>query len=317
MKNFSWQSGNGINYESHNRLRKHFMQPKEPMGEAWFMGEERYLYNELQGDLANLSAYDLQEPLREIASGTSSFGPMVEWHSWYHYLLVELLPRSHESFVYSLLESLITGFMALYPDGVNTLPYKGFLDDVLLTLGSSIMDSRCWDESNIILGEILHRSNNNPNQVWCWWDASGDFSASMFFCVKYLPYDNIEEWFRSVLAIQSPHWQAQVLVWLVGSNAILSDSTQWPSEFLVESRPSIDWDGSHCLNPSLISEEVTTAPFLPEASCNLILKLVQSYFNEDVYLEWLSSISSVSYLYAELAEIPSVFEKLYVNVRNQ
>ncbi len=66
------------------------------MGEAWFMGTEREMYPELLGDLNAVAIEDLQKPLGEIASGTSSFGPMEEWHSWFHYLLGQVLPRGHK-----------------------------------------------------------------------------------------------------------------------------------------------------------------------------------------------------------------------------
>jgi len=38
---------------------------------------------------------------------------MPEWSIWYHYLLAALLPRSHEAYVSYLLESVLTGFMAM------------------------------------------------------------------------------------------------------------------------------------------------------------------------------------------------------------
>lgn len=177
------------------------------MGEAWFMGDERKMFPELCGDLKAISTQNLQEPLEEIASGTSSFGPMREWSTWYHYLLGALLPRSHELHVTYFLESLVTAFMAIYPNGVYRGPYKGFHEDALRTLGRSIMDSECWNGSDIAIGKVLRRSNDNPNQVWVWWDASGDFTASMFFCLKYLPEAEVEPWLRSVLDIPSPHWR--------------------------------------------------------------------------------------------------------------
>src|SRR6516162_3044560 len=105
MDQFVWLPGKGIDPAALERLKIHFKRPKEPMGEAWFMGERRRLFDNLQGDLSLLSTRDLQEPLEEIASGTSSFGPMAEWHSWYHYLLGQALPRANECFVSSLLES--------------------------------------------------------------------------------------------------------------------------------------------------------------------------------------------------------------------
>lgn len=316
MDHFVWTPGNGIHTAALNRLRSNFKRPIEPMGEAWFMDEERRYYPELLGSIDSLSPYELQEPLEEIASGTSSFGPHDEWRAWYHFLLGKILPRNHEAFVSPLLELLITGFMTLYPNGVHSSPYKGFRDDALLTLGCCMMDSGCWNGTEIALGKILHRSNSNPNRVWCWWDASGDFSASMFFCLKYLPTSLVKGWLQSVLDIPSPHWRAQVLVWMVGAHDLLNKRVQWPSEFPENARPSVCWEWSHCLRPELAIAEVAggspMASFLPDESRFQALQLLGSHFTEDVYLEWLSSISSVPYLEEELAEIPAKFESLYV-----
>ena len=163
MEQFRWHPGIGIDATALARLRSRVPRPNEPMGEAWFMGTERRIFHELEGNIAELSAWDLQTSLTEIASGTSSFGPYAEWNAWYHYLLGQLLPRSHEAFVSSLLESLITAFVAIYPNGVHSAPYPEFLDDALLTLGRSVMEPECWAGNEIVIGSFLHRSNNNPN----------------------------------------------------------------------------------------------------------------------------------------------------------
>ena len=316
MKQFLWTPGDGVDSAALERLRSYFRRPSEPMGEAWFMGAERRLFRELLGNLDKLSAFELQQPLGAIASGTSSFGPQQEWSIWYHYLLGAVLPRSHESFVSYLLEDLVVGFMALYPNGVYREPYKGFRDDSLLTLGRCMMDGECWDGSNIAIGRILRCSDNNPNRMWVWWDASGDFTASMFFCLKYLPESLVAPWLRSVLEITSPHWRAQVIVWMVGAHDILKGAVKWPSEFREDARPSVAWEWSHCLRPELSAADSSgaalTVAFIPEASRSQALQTFQSYFVEEVYLDWLTSISTVPYLEAELAEIPATFEKLYV-----
>lgn len=316
MKQFLWTPGDGVDSSALERLRSHFRRPSEPMGAAWFMGAERRMFHELLGDLEQLSTSELQKPLVDIASGTSSFGPMPEWSIWYHYLLAALLPRSHEAYVSYLLENLLTGFMALYPNGVYREPYRGFRDDAVLTLGRCMMDGQCWNGPDIAVGTILHPSNNNPNRVWGWWDASGDFAASMFFCLKYLPASLIETWLRSVLEITSPHWRAQVMVWMVGAHDILKGAVKWPSKFPENARPSVYWDWSHCLRPELAAADdsgaVPTTAFIPEGCRLQAIKSFQTYFVEDVYLDWLMSISTVPYLETELAEIPTTFEKLYV-----
>jgi hypothetical protein len=52
--------------------------------------------------------------------------------------------------------------------------------------------------------------------------------------------------------------------------------------------------------------------FISERSRLQALETFSSYFVEDVFLEWLATISTVPYLEEELAEIPATFEKLYV-----
>ena len=308
MDQFYWQPGKGIDQTAMERLRRHFRKPKSPMGEAWFMSGDRRIFHDLAGDLSRLSARQIQAPLQEIANGISAFGPLPEWQTWYHYLLGQMLPRAHEAFASPLLELLMTGFFAMYPDESRPSPYRGFRDDVLLTLGQCLMEPQCWNGQEIVVGSFLHRSNANPANVWFWQDASGDFSASMFFCLKYLPSDRIAGWLHSVLAISSPHWRAQVLVWLVGAHDLLAGKVHWPSEFLLKARPSVAWEWSDCLR----SELAGGADFVPQAHRKIALALIQQHFNDDVFLEWLETISSITYLADELAEIPSRFEEIYI-----
>jgi hypothetical protein len=289
------------------------------MGEAWFMGAQRRMFPELAGDLDQLSVDELQRALTEIASGPSSFGRLAEWTDWYHYLMPRLMERAHEGCFEDLLEYLITGFMALYPAGVHEEPYRGFAEDALFTLGRSIMDARCWLGDEIRLGTILHRSNNNPNRVWCWWDASGDFSASMFFCLKYLPQEQIRPWFESVLGIPSPHWRAQVLVWLLGAHSLLTGHTLWPSGFETTRAPSISWAWSHCLRSELLDEQRTradpSARFVSEGAAASVLEIAYRYFSEERFIEWLSCFDAVPYVRDELTHLPSDFEALYVRAK--
>lgn len=316
-KDFLWTPGTGIDVSALNRLRTHFRCPPTPMGEAWFMGDERTMYPELMGDLGGISVFDLKQALIEIAGGTGSFGPSEEWTTWYHYLLAALLPRSHEAHVSYLLEPLITAFMAIYPEGITREPYGGFYNDALCTLGRCIMDSECWSGTDIVIGKVLRRSNNNPNRVWVWWDVSGDLSASMFFCMKYLPESAIESWLHSVLAIPSPQWRGQLMAWFAGAHGFLTGEVRWPSELPTMARPDVGWDWSHSLRPDLVSTQESgshsVAEFLPKASRNVALQVLRSHFTEDRFLEWLDCISVVPDLRAELNEIPATFETLYVD----
>lgn len=313
---FVWTPGRGIDADALARLQLTFRKPPEPMGEAWFMSETRRMFPELQGELADLTAQELQIPLAEIATGTSSFGPFGEWATWYHYLLGQLIPRSHDASVYSLLEILVTGFVAQYPNGVHRPPYPEFAQDVLSTLGRCVMEPRCWDGDQIVVGAFLHRSNHNPARTWQWYDASGDLSASLFLCLKYLPASAVGTWFRSVLEIPSPHWRAQIIAWLVGAHALLLGAKMWPSELEIGAYPGVDWDWSHCLRPELATQDESGAAamacWLPEENRRRVLEEVRAYFSEDVYLLWLESISRADYLEQELAQIPGTFERLYM-----
>jgi hypothetical protein len=299
------------------RMRGHFRRPSEPMGEAWFMAEEREMYPQLLGDLENLPADEIQRPMAEIASGYSCFGPMDEWNEWFHYLLPQMLPRCHDgSISASFVETLITGYIALYPNGVHSAPYKTFREDTLRTLGRCMMEPQCWDGRKIVIGEMLRRDNRNPAGVWLWWDASGDFSASMFFCLKYLPKELVLGWMRSVLEIPDPHWRAQVMVWAVGAHDMLAGKLKWPAEFKERARPAVSWDRSYCLGSELAARDESGAKpmpaLLPDAAREDALHILHAYFNEDAFLGWIESISQVDYLHAELAEIPATFELLFV-----
>lgn len=315
-KDFLWTPGRGIDMSALDRLRTHFRRPPAPMGEAWLMDDERKMYPELMGDLGELAVSDLKEPLIEIAGGTSSFGPLEEWTTWYHYLLAALLPRSHEAYVSYLLEPLVTAFMAIYPEGIVCEPYAGFHEDALCTLGRCIMDSECWSGTDIVIGKALRRANNHPHRVWVWWDVSGDLSASLFFCMKYLPESAVETWLRSVLAIPSPQWRGQLMAWFVGAHGFLTGAVRWPSELPTVTHPDVGWEWSHTLRPGLVPNRgngsPTTPEFLPKASREAALKVLRSYFTEDRFLEWLECISTVPDLHPELCDIPSTFEALYV-----
>jgi len=313
MDRFTWKPGHGFDESALERMRRNLPCPRAPMGEAWFMTEERRRFDDLLGDIDAIPVKDLQGPLGEIVSGTSAFGPMQEWNSWYHHLLAVLVPRSHERYLDYLLEDLVSGFICQHPHGVREEPYRGFADDALATLGRCMMDGTCWQGNDIVVGSLLHPSNENPSRVWGWWNASGDFSASVFFCLKYLPAAAIPEWLRSVLRIPSPHWRAQLIAWLVGAHDLLQGTITWPSQLEVGSSPSVGWAWSHCLKPGLASREGEEAPaLLPEENRTATLRVLEEELTEDCFLEWLLSLATFPYLEAELAGIPTTFEQLYL-----
>jgi hypothetical protein len=314
VRPYAWQPGTGPDALALARMRNHFKRPDAPMGEAWFMGDSRHVFVELMGNLDSLSVGHLHQPFEEIASGTSSFGFLEEWNAWYHYLLAALLPRANEHRIGSLLEYFVTGFIAQHPHGIDEEPYQGFRNDALDTLGRCLMDGACWRDGDIVVGSILHRTNAWPSQNWGWWDASGDFSASLLFCLKYLPADSVAHWFRSVLAIPSPHWRAQLIVWLIGARDLLAGRIHWPADFS-ETNPRITWAWSHCLGPTLgrgAGDPLAGSSLIPEANRLAVLDVLQADVTASVYDEWLVSIMDIDYLVDELGTMPDEFFRLFV-----
>lgn len=303
---FLWRPGEGCDAAALARLRRAFPRPGAPMGEAWFMGETRRMFTELRGDLATLPIEDINKPLREIASGTICFGEMREWNEWYHYILAQTLPRAHETYAFdSYIEHLITAFFALYPEGATREPYKGFHRDALDTLGRVMMIAQCWDGERVRIGEFLHRDYNPRAEKWFWHDASGDFSASMLFCLKYLATEEIGPWLQSVFAIPDPHWRAQIMVWFVGAHPLLVGDVADPSDFGVGDWPSLHFEGAHL-------HDCAPREFLPRANRDAALASVPALMNDDVHLDWLLSMAAFDYLENELMDLPDRFRSLYI-----
>ncbi len=181
-----------------------------------------------------------------------------------------------------------------------------FTRDCLNTLGQSMMEGRCWNNGKIIIGEVLHKSNDNPKGVWCWWDASGDFAASMFFCLKYLEAKEISDWLNSVFEISCPHWRAQFIVWLVGFKAIIDREIVQPSDMSGASYPDISWAWSHCL-----TSEISTKPFISDDNLNEAEKVIYQRVSVNSVLDWLESMKPYPYLESELGGLPDDLLKKY------
>jgi hypothetical protein len=312
---FVWTPGDGYSNTSLSRMRDQFRCPKQPMGEAWFMGEKRRMFDELMDRLDRLPVEALTKPLEEITSGQRCFGPLAEWTNWYHYLLAQLVPRSHEVHIEPLLGHLICGFFAQYPNGIEE-PYAGFRSDALDTLGRCIMDAESWQDGQVRRGHLLHRYDTFPSGYGPWSDASEEFSASAFFCAKYLQTREIEPWLISMLSIDSAHWNAQVLVWLLGAHDMLVGKIRQPSELGFERRPSVTWAWSHSLDGGRANEDPANpspkADFLPAANCTEILRVLKSALSQELFFKWLDQFKAHDYLEEQLAELPSRFAELYL-----
>lgn len=310
MQSFSWEPGIGPDAAALGRMCDRFPRPRAPMGEAWFMGDVREMFDYLSGDLSTLSIEALQPPLEEIACGIGCFGPLDEWIDWYRYLLPRLVSRSDDVSVWSLLQCLVTGFMTMHPDGVESEPYAGYRDDVMRTLGRCIMDSRSWPLQRDVDAQP-NRSIDVRARAWRWWEWGADLSASLFLCLKYLPAKCVPEWFRSVLRIPSPAWRAHLVCWLVDAHDVLRGDPTWPSGF--ESSRELGWGWSHCVRPDMHGVDRDPArAFIPADNARAALQTVSSEMSPERCLEWLASMDGDDALEAQLVGRWGEFERLYV-----
>lgn len=308
---FEWHPGLGIDAAALARLRENFRRPRAPMGEARFMGEGRRMFSELQGDLATLPAERIACALDEIASGTVAFGPRSEWRDWYLYLLGQLLAPEVACRVRVPAGRLVTAFIALDRTMAQP-PYRGFVHDALLTLGRLAMERDRWTASVDADAAPLHTHGERRTAD----GALGELSAVLVFCLRYVPPPGLQAWWQSVLRIDSPHWRARIMTWLVGAHGLLSGTVGWPGDLPESAWPSVEWDGAHWLKAE--HRDAFGAPrrsaggMLSEGACSQVLQQTRAHFTAEVWIEWLESIDRVPAVASESGGVACAFEALYV-----
>ena len=314
---FLWRPGQGCDPQVLEQMREAFPQPRQPMGEAWFMGKTRKMYDWLYGDLDALPLLDLEGVLENIAAGTSCFGPRAEWEDWFHYLLPQLLHRCHEPSGLTgstLLDALITAFISQYPADKAREPYTGFRAAALATLGQAMMDAICWPDGELDVCVGLSRGWYAGIASWQWWRVSGKLSASLFFCLKYLDPPEIGPWLGSVLAIRSPAFVGQMIAWLVGAYPVLTGERSQPSDLLHQGYPDISWFWSHVLTGNYTERRGKDAEFdvfIPPANRAVAIATVGAHLIGNHELDWLATISADPALEAELEDLPFDLCRLY------
>ena len=278
------------------------------MGEAWFMGDKREMFDYLLREkISELDVLLLARPLEEIASGNSCFGPMREWNEWLLYLLGVLIDDCLKPKKRRLQELLVTALMASHSDGLQSGPYHQFRDDVLRTLGLVIMDGSKWSHGRVIHERVLIERPYRSDRPWGWWQASGDLSSSLFLLLKYLEPGQVQHWAVSAFAIADPHWRAQLLVWLEGARPLLETPGAQPKEiFMVE--PQVDWASSHVLAGNYSADQSDTVPLvplLPVENKRVFKSTLRQVLTESTLHDWQESIASVEQLIFEAGHITS------------
>ncbi len=308
--NYKWEPGRGPSQDAAARMRAHFSMPREPMGEAWFMSPERRFFHELtESPVEQLPPDTLTTVLFEISSGTSSFGHREEWNSWFKYMLPGLVRRATEFRFFSelLAQNVVSAFMSVYWKGVAE-EYPGFRGDVLDSLSLCLMDEELWFEhADEATGETYPKASflawrDDDESVrldWHTGKANENLSALLFFCMKYLPAEEIGGWVGSVFAVRDPYWKGALAVWLAGAYDLLREPVVLPS-MLEKSRPRLSWDDSHCLGSSHGSVGAEYPPdeefnddkdFLPPENVAATLRAVRARLTPEKILDWAECFS--------------------------
>lgn len=301
---FLWLPGQGPDDAALSRLHAHFPRPRAPMRGAYVMSGERATFD---------TDDNPRGALFDIASATCSFGEDREWIDWFHYLLADETAFAMRAGALErpLVEALATAFFAIYPEGVTREPYRGFERDALNTFGRAIMGMNCWAEGRIRRGEALCREETQWG-TWGWGEPSGDLSASLFFCLKYLAPEEIRPWLASALSIEDRYWRAQLMAFFVGVHDMLRGSLQQPAQ-LADARPPVAWENSFLLTGVYYGAfDKPPAPFLPEEKCEAARDAVTAFFNDEIYLAWLYAIAEDEALETELATVPEQFRTMYL-----
>lgn len=258
---YFWTPGAGPDPRALQRLRALTRLPKQAMGEAWFMSEERGRFESLMhDDPRQWPDLDLGNALFEISSGISCFGPRREWQLWCAFLLpraLELLNPAADAYrARHLHPALVTAtLMNLQRPAFAHLPPQ-LPRDLLDTLGRAMFAPALWHDGRM------------REDAWClpftfgtiygdMIDPAHPFAASCTLALKLLEPGQLRGWLASALAIEDPYWRAAWVAWLHAAAPMILDGAD-PGELDLDeprewnphapSEPHLAaWENSHLL----------------------------------------------------------------------
>lgn len=235
---YLWTPGQGPDAEALKRLRERAPPPKEPMGEAWFMGSEREMYTGLmQSDPQDWPSHELRDALEALTTGPKAFGHIDEWSEWFEFLLPRVLERADDRDVYELLVSAV--FVHCLDPALPEFPPR-FRMDLLDTLGRRLMAPSCWSDGHAGGSDGLLQPLSN---TYYGLEAHGAFSAACCLVLRYLDAEAVDGWLASVLAIDDTAWRCVFVVWLAGAGTLVLDAGQ-PDRLENPQHLDIDWNWS-------------------------------------------------------------------------
>ena len=277
------------------------------------MGETRKMFTELNDGFDSVSTEYLQEVLGEIAGGASAFGLHDVWEVWFRFLLPRIVPRCDERFVHWLFESLCSAFLQVDLATINDGRKPYVREEILRTLGQVIMTENRWKNGRIVLGSILHPSNNNPAKWWGWANVSGDLAASLVVCLRLVDDEDLKGWVDSIFSIDCPFWRAQLLTWHVGARPLLNERIQFPSQFgewtanRDNKNPSIGWDGSHVVR-GIQGDKFLAESLFPNGRVAKFRGIFEAHLASADLSKWKEEILQVPALRSEVGRLVKDFE---------
>ena len=307
----AWIPGRGPDPDALARMRERLRRPHEPMAAASAAGGTPRMFPDLLDELDGVAHELLHDALWEAAAGTCRFGRRPGWDAWLLYLIAQLVPRARQRFTAGRVsELLVTAFVALYPQGVADAPYPGFQDDVLRTLGQSLMEPAAWPAP-------VGSAWREPRAVTAlgYYDLQADVAALAFLQAKYLPASEVPAWVGSVLDIPAPAWRANTLAWLVWLHPLLSGAVQQVDALSRDGYGTLAWHGSDCLHGR---EDGNPAPApapaaIPPANGAAVIATVRRRMTVARLVQWLDSFEANPALENGLLDLPERFTALYLD----
>lgn len=192
------------------------------------MSETQRYYDRLTDEATeSIDNTYLARALHEIASGVGSFGEMANWRAWSMYLLAHVLDRARCGRADRILmDACITAFIALHSDGVlNT--YKGYDQDTRAAVGGLLWSPEYWAADGGFRPPV-YRDNFGEYGID---DASSTVSCHLFWNIKYLADDQIDDWASFLFGVDDGKWMATLATWLTKARPFLEEGGFQPKEF--------------------------------------------------------------------------------------
>lgn len=298
---YRWIPGQGPDAEALQRLRERAPRPKQPMGEAWFMGGERAMYTGLMlPDPQAWSRRDLDNALDALTSGPRCFDHSDEWSEWFDFLLPRILERADDGGSYDL---LVTAVFVHCLDPALPGRAPEFRRDLLDTLGRRLMAPSCWADArdggrDALLLRPLGRGFHaiNPGHA---------ISAACCLVLRYLEAESIDGWIASVLAIDDAAWRCAFVVWLAGAAPLLFDGAQ-PEHMDNPPHLDIGWNGHWLLDGSVptrsLDPNARQFAFFGEAQRHALVASLRHRLDLATMLHWGEALADCAISHGTIPE---------------